>query len=226
MDHVILEQHCDVVLQEDDGGARAGVPEQPLPDRAEERAGPRGARAPGDRTAGAHPRLREGGRDPVRLLSAASCRSSSAPRKARTASSARERPRRSSPAASEFELDGEPFPMDSILIEELKEEYERLSADGFRVLAIASKEIVPRGVVAGDATPYGKADERDLDPERLRRVPRPAQGDRRRGHQGAAGPRRRRQGRHRRQRTRRAQDLQGGRARRPSSCSWEPRSRR
>jgi Mg2+-importing ATPase len=62
----------------------------------------------------------------------------------------------------EFELDGEPFPMDSILIEELKEEYERLSADGFRVLAIASKEVEPRGVVAGDATPYGKADESDL----------------------------------------------------------------
>jgi Mg2+-importing ATPase len=62
----------------------------------------------------------------------------------------------------EFELDGELLPMDNLLIEELKEEYERLSADGFRVLAIASKEIAPRGVVAGDATPYGKADECDL----------------------------------------------------------------
>ncbi len=62
----------------------------------------------------------------------------------------------------EFELDGELFPMDNILIEELKEEYERLSADGFRVLAIASKEIEARGVVAGDSTPYGKADECDL----------------------------------------------------------------
>ena len=62
----------------------------------------------------------------------------------------------------EFELDGEPLPMDSFLIEELKEEYERLSADGFRVLAIASKDIAPRGIVAGDSTPYGKADESDL----------------------------------------------------------------
>jgi Mg2+-importing ATPase len=62
----------------------------------------------------------------------------------------------------EFELDGELLPMDNFLIEELKEEYQRLSADGFRVLAIASKEITPRGVVAGDATPYGKADESDL----------------------------------------------------------------
>ena len=62
----------------------------------------------------------------------------------------------------EFELDGERFPMSHLLIEELKEEYEQLSADGFRVLAIASKDIAPRGVVAGDATPYSKADECDL----------------------------------------------------------------
>ena len=45
---------------------------------------------------------------------------------------------------------------------ELKKEYEQLSADGFRVLAIASKDIEPRGIVAGDATPYSKADECDL----------------------------------------------------------------
>jgi hypothetical protein len=32
----------------------------------------------------------------------------------------------------------------------------------FRVLAIASKNATPRGVVAGDATPYSKADECDL----------------------------------------------------------------
>ena len=62
----------------------------------------------------------------------------------------------------EFELDGQPFAMDHLLIEELKEEYEQLSADGFRVLAIATKEVAPRDVVAGGATPYSKADECDL----------------------------------------------------------------
>jgi Mg2+-importing ATPase len=61
-----------------------------------------------------------------------------------------------------FELDGSRLPMDHQHIENLKKEYERLSADGFRVLAIATKDIVPRGTVAGDATPYGKADECDL----------------------------------------------------------------
>lgn len=63
---------------------------------------------------------------------------------------------------TEYELEGERFPMNPALIEDLKEEYEKLSADGFRVLALASKEVPPRGVVAGDATPYSKADERDL----------------------------------------------------------------
>ena len=52
--------------------------------------------------------------------------------------------------------------MDHAHIDGLKKEYEQLSADGFRVLAIASKDIEPRGIVAGDATPYSKADECDL----------------------------------------------------------------
>ncbi|MCC6511583.1 MAG: HAD family hydrolase [Pirellulaceae bacterium] len=52
--------------------------------------------------------------------------------------------------------------MDHEHIDELKKEYEKLSSDGFRVLGIASTDIDPRGVVAGDATPYSKADECDL----------------------------------------------------------------
>ena len=54
--------------------------------------------------------------------------------------------------------------MDHVHIEDLKKEYEQLSADGFRVLAIASKDISPRGAVAGDSTPYAKTDESDLIP--------------------------------------------------------------
>jgi P-type Mg2+ transporter len=66
------------------------------------------------------------------------------------------------PRCTEFELDGQKYPMDHAHIDGLKIEYERLSADGFRVLAIASKDVVPRGIVAGDATPYSKVDECDL----------------------------------------------------------------
>jgi Mg2+-importing ATPase len=61
-----------------------------------------------------------------------------------------------------FRLDGKLLPMDHPHIEELKKEYELLSADGFRVLALATKDCPPREGVAAHATPYGKADECDL----------------------------------------------------------------
>jgi len=63
------------------------------------------------------------------------------------------------PKCASAELDGALLPLDPPHLESLKGEYERLSADGFRVLAIATKDLEPRGAVAGDATPYGKADE-------------------------------------------------------------------
>jgi Mg2+-importing ATPase len=66
------------------------------------------------------------------------------------------------PRCAAFTLHGVLHPMDHAHIDTLKAEYEQLSADGFRVLAIACKEITPRGIVAGDATPYSKADESDL----------------------------------------------------------------
>lgn len=66
------------------------------------------------------------------------------------------------PRCKNFELDGELYPMDHLLLEDLKEEYEELSLDGFRVLAIASKEVPARSNSAGEATPYSHADECDL----------------------------------------------------------------
>jgi Mg2+-importing ATPase len=63
------------------------------------------------------------------------------------------------PRCASFELDGKLFPMDHAHIGKLQEEHERLSADGFRVLAIASKDVAARGTAASGATPYGKADE-------------------------------------------------------------------
>ncbi len=42
---------------------------------------------------------------------------------------------------TDFELDGEIQPIDPVLITDLKEEYERLSRDGFRVLALAYKDL-------------------------------------------------------------------------------------
>jgi len=59
------------------------------------------------------------------------------------------------PTCARFELDGEIFPMNVVLLEDLKEEYDRLSAEGFRVLAIAYKDSEPKAA-------YSKDDERDL----------------------------------------------------------------
>ena len=65
------------------------------------------------------------------------------------------------PRCSSSELDGARLPMDHAHIEELVREYERLSADGFRVLAIATKQVPPKGPVV-QGTPYGKSDESEL----------------------------------------------------------------
>ncbi len=61
-----------------------------------------------------------------------------------------------------FRLGGKLLPMDHPHIEELKREYELLSADGFRVLALATKEAPPRAGVGAHATPYCKTDECEL----------------------------------------------------------------
>jgi Mg2+-importing ATPase len=56
---------------------------------------------------------------------------------------------------TKFELDSEILPMDPILIQDLRDEYERLSADGFRVLAVAYKDLEQRSA-------YSKDDEQEL----------------------------------------------------------------
>ncbi|MEI8213879.1 MAG: magnesium-translocating P-type ATPase [Planctomycetota bacterium] len=66
------------------------------------------------------------------------------------------------PCCASFELDGELFPMDHEHIDTLKLEYERLSSDGFRVLAIASKDVPAREGVGSGSTPYSKGDEKEL----------------------------------------------------------------
>ncbi len=56
---------------------------------------------------------------------------------------------------SHFELDGQVSPMDPDLIVELKDEYESLSNDGFRVLAVATKQLAGKQACSKD-------DEREL----------------------------------------------------------------
>ncbi len=66
------------------------------------------------------------------------------------------------PRCASFELDGHTYPMDHAHIVTLKAEHERLSAEGFRVLAIASRDLDAREKVGGRGTPYGKEDESEL----------------------------------------------------------------
>ncbi|MFA5320458.1 MAG: magnesium-translocating P-type ATPase [Candidatus Omnitrophota bacterium] len=57
---------------------------------------------------------------------------------------------------SRYELDGELMEMDPLILSDLKEEYDNLSADGFRVLAIAHKDIAERKEA------YSRDDEKDM----------------------------------------------------------------
>jgi Mg2+-importing ATPase len=56
---------------------------------------------------------------------------------------------------TQFESDGEIFPMEPILVGNLIEQVDSLSEDGFRVLAVANKKVGPKAA-------YSKADEEDL----------------------------------------------------------------
>ncbi len=161
MDHVILEKHCDVVLKEDEGVLALAYLNSHFQT---------GLKNVLDRAILAHTETHTHAEIPKytkvdeipfdfqrRIMSVV----------VRTPAGqdriiSKGAPEEIFPRCKEFELDGERFAMDHLFIEELKEEYEELSADGFRVLAIATKEIAPRGLVAGDATPYSKSDECDL----------------------------------------------------------------
>ncbi|HYY31057.1 MAG TPA: magnesium-translocating P-type ATPase, partial [Chthoniobacterales bacterium] len=59
------------------------------------------------------------------------------------------------PRCSFYELEGEVYPMEPILIGDLMEQYQELSADGFRVLAVAYKNLETRPA-------YSKDDESEL----------------------------------------------------------------
>ncbi len=62
------------------------------------------------------------------------------------------------PRCQNFVVDGQFLPMDHAHIDDLKQEHEQLSADGFRVLAVASREFAARE----SAHPYSKLDECEL----------------------------------------------------------------
>jgi Mg2+-importing ATPase len=56
---------------------------------------------------------------------------------------------------TQYELDGQPRPMERVILDDLREEHDRLSIDGFRVLALAYKDLAEK-------QSYSKEDESDL----------------------------------------------------------------
>jgi len=160
MDHVILEKHCDVALEEDDGVLALAYLNSHFQT---------GLKSVLDRAVLAHTETHTHAAIPdftkvdeipfdfQRRIMTVVVRTPEGKDRIITKGA----PEEVFARCKQFELDGELFPMEHLLIEDLKEEYEELSADGFRVLAIASKELEPR-VAVGGATPYSKADECDL----------------------------------------------------------------
>ncbi|MFO0722735.1 MAG: magnesium-translocating P-type ATPase [Myxococcota bacterium] len=63
---------------------------------------------------------------------------------------------------TQFRLDDALHPMDHPHIPALQAEQEKLCAEGFRVLALATKEVSARGSAGGHTTPFGKSDECEL----------------------------------------------------------------
>jgi Mg2+-importing ATPase len=174
MDHVILEKHCDIALREDDGVLALAFLNSYFQT---------GLKNVLDRAVLAHRETHEHAHIPdyqkvdeipfdfQRRIMSVVVRTPEG--KDRIISKGA--PEAIFPRCRNFELDGALYPMEHILLDALRDEYEELSADGFRVLAIASKDVPARSAPAANAagngtvnasagacTPYGKADECDL----------------------------------------------------------------
>jgi Mg2+-importing ATPase len=157
MDHVILERHCDVVLKEDNGVLALAYMNSHFQT---------GLKNVLDRAILKYEEMQEHARIPdyakvdeipfdfQRRVMSVVVRTPEG--KDRIISKGA--PEAVFPRCRNFELDGEFYPMDHLLIDELRDEYERLSRDGFRVLAIASKDVEPKG----NGVAYGRDDEQEL----------------------------------------------------------------
>ncbi|MFO0911352.1 MAG: magnesium-translocating P-type ATPase [Pirellulales bacterium] len=161
LDRVILERHCDVVLKEDDGVLALAYLNSHFQT---------GLKSVLDRAVLAHTETHQHAKIPEygkvdeipfdfqRRVMSVVVRTPEG--KDRIISKGA--PEAIFPRCANFELDGQMYPMDHAHIEELKREYERLSADGFRVLAIATRDLEPRGDAGHHETAYSKSDECQL----------------------------------------------------------------
>ncbi len=155
IDHVILEHHCDVVREEDDAVLRdaylishfqtglKNVLDRAILDHRQE--------VHQKYSVETHRKVDEIPFDFSRRMMSVVVETPDGNHRLLTKGAPEEVFQRS----TRFELEDEVLPMDPVLIQDLRDEYERLSADGFRVLAVAYKDLVQR-------TAYSKDDETDL----------------------------------------------------------------
>jgi P-type Mg2+ transporter len=155
MDHVILEHHCDVVRTEDEAVLRdaylishfqtglKNVLDRAILDHREEVHQQHGVEQ--------HRKVDEIPFDFSRRIMSVVVEMPDGAHRLLTKGAPEEVFQR----CTRFELEEEILPMDPVLIQDLRDEYERLSSDGFRVLAVAYKDLVPRPA-------YSKEDESDL----------------------------------------------------------------
>jgi P-type Mg2+ transporter len=154
MDHVILEQHCDVVRKEDDGVLQLAFLNSHFQT---------GLKNVLDRAVLQHQEVHQ--HLPVAEFSKADEIPFDFNRKMMSVVVSSPRgvhrlickgaPESVFSRCTQFELDGELYPIEQVLLDDLKEEYDQLSADGFRVLAIAYRDSDPKPT-------YAKDDEKDL----------------------------------------------------------------
>jgi len=153
-DHVVLEKHCDVALQDDDEVLSLAYLNSHFQT---------GLKNVLDRAILAHREIHEEFHIPEhrlvdeipfdfarRLMSVVVARPDGTHRLI-----CKGAPEEVFPRCMRFESEGEILPMERMLIDDLRQEYERLSADGFRVLAIAYRDLPEKAT-------YSRADEADL----------------------------------------------------------------
>jgi P-type Mg2+ transporter len=155
LDHVILDSHCDVLLKEDDGVLALAYLNSHFQT---------GLRNVMDRAVLAHPETHHHAHIPdhvkvdeipfdfERRIMSVVVRTPDG----RDRIISKGAPEAMFPCCRQFELDGRLQPMEHETIDSLRREYEKLSRQGFRVLAIASKEVEPRSLA------YTRHDEHDL----------------------------------------------------------------
>ncbi|MCL2648600.1 MAG: magnesium-translocating P-type ATPase [Phycisphaerales bacterium] len=156
MDHVILEKHCDVVRNDDDGVLELAFLNSHFQTGLKnilDRAILQHQEVHQDASVADYTKIDEIPFDFVRKMMSVVV--ATPPPHGKHRLICKGAPESVYPRCTHFELEGQLYPMEQLLLDELKEEYDQLSSDGFRVLAIAYRDGEPRSV-------YSKDDEHDL----------------------------------------------------------------